>query len=243
MRIPNRLSSSTLVVALLTSLFATGGSLSAAESTGEEKPGARTLYLVRHGEYDHDDERDARTGKALVPLGIAQARVLGARLKAMPFEFTARLASPLTRARQTAEVIAAELPGPAFEIVDDLAECTPPTRRQDIMERESEEDLVACTEQLERLAERLLRPADSGDHRELVVCHGNVIRYLVTRALEVDPVAWLGMTVGNASLTIISFGADGHTRVTAVGDIGHLPPGLQSGLSGTPPRALVLPNP
>jgi hypothetical protein len=45
---------------------------------GEKTDGVRTLYLIRHGEYDHADDRDPDVGKALVPLGVAQARILGA---------------------------------------------------------------------------------------------------------------------------------------------------------------------
>ena len=30
----------------------------------EKADGVRTVYLIRHGEYDHDDERDPEVGKA-----------------------------------------------------------------------------------------------------------------------------------------------------------------------------------
>jgi len=196
--------------------------------------GVRTLVLVRHGNYDEDDPRDAKVGKALRPLGVAQARLAGGRLRALPDRFDAISASPLTRARQTAELIVSELGAGELAIDPDLAECTPPTRRADIMAQETPEDLAACSAQLERLAGRLLAPSPAGDRRELVVAHGNVIRYLVTRALAVDPAAWLGMSIGHASLTVIAIDSQGATRVLAVGDVGHLPP-------GDPQRDLALP--
>ena len=59
-------------------------------------------YLIRHGQYDHADKRDEYIGRGLVPLGIAQARLLAARLRAMPVEFTSLTSSTMTRARQTA---------------------------------------------------------------------------------------------------------------------------------------------
>ena len=203
--------------------------------------GGRTLVLVRHGNYDEDDPREAKVGKALRPLGVAQARLAGSRLRALPDRFDTVTASPLTRARQTAELIVAELAAGELAIDPDLAECTPPTRRADIMAQETPEDLAACSAQLERLAGRLLAPSPAGDRRELVVAHGNVIRYLVTRALAVDSTAWLGMSIGHASLTVITVDAQGAARVLAVGDVGHLPPAFQTGAFGDPQRDLALP--
>lgn len=201
--------------------------------------GVRTLYLVRHGAYDIDDPRDEAVGRGLLPLGVAQARVTGDRLRGLPFPLDAISASPLTRARETAEVIAAELGGggrtaPRVAIDPDLAECTPPTRRADIMAKEKPEDLSVCSAQLERLAPRLFAPlpAGSGDRHELLVAHGNVIRWLVTRALGVDVTSWLSMSIGHASLTTIAIDAKGAVRILAVGDVGHLPPGLQTGAFG-----------
>ncbi len=206
-------------------------------------PGVRTLYLVRHGAYDEADPRDAAVGKGLVPIGVAQAKALAARLRALPFGFDEILASPLTRARETAEVIAADLDGAGVEIVPDLAECTPPTRRRDITDREKPEDLAACSAQLERLAATLFAPSTRGDRHDLVVCHGNVTRWLVTRALAVAPDSWLGMSIGHASLTVIRVDAEGGLRVLAVGDVGHLPPSLQTGRLDDPDRTLEVLRP
>ena len=202
---------------------------------------ARTLSLVRHGAYDEEDPRDERVGRGLVPIGVAQARLAGARLRGLPFAFDAVFASPLTRARETAAVIAAELPGAAVEIVDDLAECTPPTRRLDIRKEEKPEDLAACGAQLERLKSRLFSPAAGRERHDLVVAHGNIIRSLVVRALAVDLDSWLVMSIGHASLTVIRVEPTGEPRLLAVGDVGHLPPNLQTGRVGDAPPSLALP--
>ena len=89
---------------------------------------------------------------------------------------------------------------------------------------------------LERLFAAYFTPSPDGERTELMVCHGNVIRYLVTRALGVDPTAWLGMSVGHASITRIRIEADGSFKVLSVGDVGHLPPARQSGATGDPER-------
>ena len=88
-------------------LLAAGSSRAAAPppaptSPPPDRPGVRTLYLVRHGAYDEADPRDAAVGKGLVPIGVAQARLVGARLRAVPFRFDALYTSPLTRALEVA---------------------------------------------------------------------------------------------------------------------------------------------
>ena len=95
---------------------------------------------------------------------------------------------------------------------------------------------------VKELAARLLRPSEGPDRTELVVAHGNVIRWLTVKALDVDPASWLVMSIGHASLTVIRVQPDGTPRVLAVGDVGHLPPGLQTGSLGMPARTLAVPS-
>jgi serine/threonine-protein phosphatase PGAM5 len=203
--------------------------------------GTRTILLVRHGEYDADPAADPGLGPHLSTLGVAQAHLVGARLAALPGGIAGLHVSPLQRARDTAAVIGAALPRAGFEVIDDLAECTPPTRRAAAMAGEKAEDLAACQAQLERVFAAWFKPSAQGDRRDLFVCHGNVIRYLVTRALGVDTKAWLEMSVGHASITKVLVQADGSMQVIAVGDVGHLPPNLQSGTSADPERSLAVP--
>lgn len=202
----------------------------------------RTLYLVRHGEYDHADPRPEDVGKGLVPIGVAQSRLLGARLRALGVHFDAFDASPFTRARQTAQILRDELPGSQLRIVPELAECTPPTRRAEAVRDEPAAAQAACKKRLDALFAARFVPSAGGDRNELLVAHGNVIRYLVTRALGVDTTSWLEMSVHNASLTVIRVEPDGRFKVIAVGDSGHLPPSLGTGATGDPDRDLAVPR-
>jgi serine/threonine-protein phosphatase PGAM5 len=204
-------------------------------------PAARTIILVRHGAYVADP-KDSSPGPGLSPLGIAQAKLAAARLAGMPGTFDALRASPMTRALETAKIIAAELPGVSLEVLPDLAECTPRTRRKEIIANDKPEDLAACAAKLDALFARLFVPAEGKERRELLVCHGNVTRYLVTRALGVDTEAWLEMSVPHASLTQILVEADGRFKVISIGDIGHVPPNLQTGSTGMPERSLAAPK-
>jgi serine/threonine-protein phosphatase PGAM5 len=200
--------------------------------------GTRTLILIRHGDYDDQDPRDAEVGRALVPLGREQARLAGVRLAALPARIDALYASTMTRARETAEIIAASLPGLRPELVRDLRECTPPTWRQDIARRLEPGEADSCRAQIERAFARFFVPAPGEDRQEVLVCHGNVIRWFCCRALGVDPMAWGGMTIANCSLTIIRVLPDGALRLVSFDDVGHIPPALQTYTGQKrPPRA------
>ena len=202
---------------------------------------ARTIVLVRHGYYLPDAQADKKPGPHLAPIGVAQAHLVGARLAGLPTRFDAMYVSPVQRARDTAAIIAGDFPGRHFEVVDDLAECTPPTWRTKITAQEKPAQLAACKAQFDRLFARYFKPATGREQTDLMVCHGNVIRNMVVRALGVDPRAWLEMSVGNASITRIRVEADGKFKVISVGDVGHIPPNLRTGASGDPERSLAIP--
>lgn len=184
----------------------------------------RTLYLIRHGEYVHDKDCDEYTGCELDALGREQAALVAARLKAMPVAFSSLQSSPMTRARQTADIIALSFPDLKPIRHDDIHECTPTTRRQDIMDGLEPGEAAACDAQLQAAAARLLTPATAGhDEHDIVVCHGNVIRWLVCRVLGVDPQAWLQMSIANCSVTIVQVKADGACKLISFADSGHIP--------------------
>jgi phosphohistidine phosphatase len=82
-----------------------------------------SLYLVRHG---LAAERGAAwpddTKRPLVPRGIQRLRKEAAALKVLATTFDTILTSPLTRAKQTADVLAAGLsPHPPVHIIQSLA--------------------------------------------------------------------------------------------------------------------------
>jgi serine/threonine-protein phosphatase PGAM5 len=183
----------------------------------------RTIFLIRHGEYEHDDACDEDTGCGLVALGRQQARLVSDRLKAMPVAFTSIQASAMTRARQTGAIIAERFADLELTLHRDIRECTPTTRRQDIMDDLAPGEAADCEANLQAAWERIFVPAVAANAYDIVVCHGNVIRWFVTRILDVDPAAWLGMSIANCSLTVVQVRADGSTKLIAFADSGHLP--------------------
>ena len=197
----------------------------------EEQP-ERTIVLVRHGAYDSARVAASGDGPDLTPLGVAQAKLAGARLAALPGPWTRILSSTMTRARETAAVIKESMPLVPLEFTDLLRECTPP-------ETDSpDEESIKCQQRLDQAFRLYFAPTARGQ-KEIFVCHGNVIRYLVTKALGVDTRSWVSMSVAHASLTVIKVGQAGRISVLSVGDVGHIPPNLQSGTTATTPSLSI----
>jgi phosphohistidine phosphatase len=69
------------------------------------------LFLLRHGVAVERDEFDyaGDDARPLTPKGKKQLRHVAAAMRALKLDFDEILSSPLVRARQTAEIIAAEL--------------------------------------------------------------------------------------------------------------------------------------
>ena len=208
----------------------------------EPAPAMHEIVLVRHGHYVADPAIAEAIGPGLSPVGVAQARLVAARLRGDLPRVDGLYVSPMQRARDTAGSIGGAYPGQSFDVVPDLAECTPPTRRKEIMATETPESAAACKAQLDRLFARFATPSDTA-RTDVLVCHGNVIRYLVTRALGVDTEAWLEMSVSHTSITRIRVEADGRYKVIAVGDVGHIPPDLRTGATGDADLSLAAVRP
>jgi serine/threonine-protein phosphatase PGAM5 len=185
-----------------------------------------TIYLVRHGAYDQNVKADPEVGGPLTPLGIAEGRLVASRLRELPLHFDSITSSTMERARETAEIIQESVPGVEFRQTSELNECTPPASRG--IEGESSAEQAACAKGLDHVFAERFKPATTANRNDLIVAHGNVIRYLITKALGVNARAWLGFSVAHGSLTVIRVRADGTMSVIAVGDVGHIPPNMQS---------------
>jgi serine/threonine-protein phosphatase PGAM5 len=240
------LSNLNLLMLIVTAAFAflfTIPSIQAQENKSQTK-GARTLYLIRHGQYDHDDDRDPDIGKALVPLGIAQSKLVANRLKSLPIKMSSLISSTMTRARQTAMIINQDFAELELQQSSLIRECTPPTWREDIMEGEDPEELKNCTDNLDAAFSKYFIPSpDEEDRNDIIVCHGNVIRYFVTKVLKVETMSWLQMTTGNCGLTVVRIKPDGFMKLVSFNDMGHIPPNLRTVIGAeNKSKELVIPE-
>ena len=182
----------------------------------------RFVTLVRHGMYDHVDSLDDRVANGLNALGREQVRLLGKRLASLPEKPDRFVSSDLLRARETAEGL-----GEALSMHPDLdtllAECTPPSSRPGFDAQHDPTEMALCQTNLEAAWAKYFRPSPERDAHDLLVCHGNVIRWFVSRALGNDVRHWTSLDIANASITVIAVRPDGTTRLVAYSDVGHLP--------------------
>jgi serine/threonine-protein phosphatase PGAM5 len=205
-------------------------------TAAEDANPVRTIYLVRHGAYLPDPRANPQSGPGLSPLGIAQARLVAGRLRSMPVAFDSVTSSTMTRAQQTAAVIHEQISDVPIVASPLISECTPPAR---VQIRDSAEAQSACKRQLDAAFAKFFIPAKGADRNDVLVCHGNVIRYLTTKALGVDTQAWIAMSVAHTSMTVIQVQPDGSFRVVAVGDVGHVAPTLQSWGDDSDPNLVI----
>jgi broad specificity phosphatase PhoE len=187
----------------------------------------RTIYLVRHGQYESDLESKDTLGGSLTPLGKEQSERTAEALKLVAVN--AVYTSTLRRASETAAAIVDRFPGVSVQPLRELWEIVPA-----IPPRESEyfalhfptltPEVIARDRQTADKAFTLLfRPASNQDTHDVIVCHGNLIRYFVCKVLDVPPETWANMETNNCGITRCTVESDGRKMLISMNDVGHLP--------------------
>jgi len=193
----------------------------------EPGKGIHFLYLVRHGSFDHHSGDDDRSAKGLNALGHEQARLVGQRLAELPVDFDRLICSEYLRAVETADVMGGILD--MTPIRDSLLnECTPTTLDANKLADHTPRELAECDAALQVAWRRYFVPTPRRDTYDVLVCHGNVIRWMLMKALGADTKHWANQDAGNAALTIIAVRPDGSTRLVTYSDVGHLPVAKQT---------------
>jgi serine/threonine-protein phosphatase PGAM5 len=171
----------------------------------------RTLVFLRHGQYDAESRGE------LTPLGREQALATATYLAS--FELDLIWSSTLPRARETADIVAAHLGGMRVRHTSLLREglytkveghhVPASERRHDRARADAAYAKIVRTSRAERT--------------ELVVCHGNLIRYIMCRALHTPVSKWLRMTTSHCGLTRVIVRDTGAVRVVSYNETSHLP--------------------
>lgn len=188
----------------------------------------RTLYLVRHGQYRRGTRRssDEPDGE-LTGTGRQQAALVGLRLRDVPVDVIHH--STLVRARQTAEVIAAEFPGVPLRPSALLRECIPglpevvPEAFREFFRSLSRTAIMDGPRRAAEVSATLFRD-DPGpvDRHEVVVTHGNLISHLATQALGAPPGSWIRADIHHCGITQVCMGTRRGLILVCHNDTGHL---------------------
>jgi Fructose-2,6-bisphosphatase len=219
------------------------GGRAAGQAELDENAGNHRIFLVRHGETDWNRtyRYQGTSDIALNETGLEQARRTALRLSSVVPD---RIwASPLVRARRTAELIAersrADVP---VELDPDLVEVSfgkwEGLSTAEVAERDAEtliawrrspfsvvpeggEPPQAVFERAERVAKRLAQEGGAGE-ASFVVAHGAVLRALLAALMRVtDRTVLWRMRFDNCSIAILDLWGP-HPSLMALNDTYHL---------------------
>lgn len=168
----------------------------------------------------------------MTPIGVKQAKLTAQRFRLLPIN--AIYCSTLRRAVETAEIIAREIPDIPLQRSRGLRECypcVPPIPAYiEYFAQVPAEEIAQGKEQAEKAFDKYFKRARGNDKHEILVCHGNLIRYLVCRVLEIQPEAWGRMDICNCGISTVLIKPDGRMILISHNDVGHLPAHLITGL-------------
>lgn len=203
-----------------------------------------TFYLIRHGQTEWNRERriQGHLDVKLSDLGREQARRTGQALRGEGIEFL--YASDLSRALETATIIAEQLGIPVTGTLCDLREINfgrwegmsieeIATAEPEAYARWREDTVnqpVPGGESFRMMAERVLRcMADLGEkhprNKVAVVTHGGPVVYTLGTIMELNLEERLQLKIANCSISIVQYEPrTGEWKVLQVNDTSHLDP-------------------
>jgi broad specificity phosphatase PhoE len=186
----------------------------------------RTLYLIEHAEYEAGARPADGRGGGLTTRGCEQAARTAERLHALPISMIHH--SPLRRAVETAGIIAARFPGVPMRQSRLLRECFPsiPPVWTARYAHISAAQRVRDARQAQRAFTAFCRPCPGAARQELVVCHANLIRSLVCRAVQAPLDTWIYIDVYHCGISVLAVDASGQITLVSHNDTGHLPDAL-----------------
>jgi probable phosphoglycerate mutase len=202
------------------------------------------LVLVRHGQTEMSARRrySGRGNPPLSELGLRQAKSAAGRLATMDSVAagaTAVVSSPLLRARQTADEVAAAMDLPVVSVAGlietdfgrwegltfaEAAARDPELHRSWLSDPSVPAPEGESFDQVHRRVRTALDElvAEYGGSTVVVVSHVTPIKTLLRIGLEAGPSMLFRLHLDLASLSVVEFYPDGHASVRLVNDTGHL---------------------
>ncbi|WP_413576685.1 histidine phosphatase family protein [Bdellovibrio sp. HCB290] len=187
----------------------------------------KTIVLVRHGQYISASEKEV---EKLTALGRKQAVYAAKRLK--EFKIDRIVHSSMPRAVETAYLIRKSLGyKKSLHSCHSLRECLPgfPKSLRKKFGHTDTEKMKADEKQLDRAFTKYFK-ATRKDSVEVLICHGNVIRYLVCKVLGINTLAWRTMDIKQCGITIVEIRSKGTNRRVLIShnEVGHIPKDLRT---------------
>lgn len=188
----------------------------------------RIIYLVRHGQHDQDNPSGSELGGGLTPVGVKQSELTAKMFAKKPI--TSIHCSSLNRSEETARIIAKEIPGTTIQQTDLLWECIPTMtpKLQLEMPNYTISQVTQDRQRADVAFRKYFKVAKRNDRHDIIVCHGNLIRYFVTMVLKAEADSWVRMDLCNCGVTQILVQPDGEMALLCHNDWSHLPKELRT---------------
>ena len=173
-------------------------------------------------------DQNHRKHGSLTALGRQQAKYVAKRLKRNKLEFF--YISTMARAQETAEIIMENLLATKRRNCKLIEEGIPEFPDKLIREYNlKKSQLNKMKTRMNKAYKKYFIPYNGkGERHEALICHGNIIRYLVTKALGVDTAKWINFEIFQCSITTICIDDQGKLKLLTYGEIGHIPRGKRT---------------
>lgn len=181
----------------------------------------RYLYLIRNGHYAREDQGDG----SLTELGQRQVQLTAQALHGFPFRNLSY--SPHQQVRETATIFAQrfQIPSQETELLRQYDE----QMKFGTLSRSMLMNAHAVQQQqLEAAVQHFIVPPPDEDWQEIIVCHANIIRDLICRALGVNPATWAHMLINHCGISCLSVDEQGTVELLSYNDVNHLPDNLHT---------------
>lgn len=189
----------------------------------------RTLYMIRHGQYDTSTK--TVDGGSLTDIGREQASYAGQAVARIPVDIIH--ASTMTRAIETANIIAEQVQAEykTYDVIREAIPTIPPRIATEILQFMENDPLFTHDtihqdkKRVDEAFEQFFSAPEENEQstHELLVCHGNIMRYLVCRALDINVDTWAKMNINHCGITIITVDTQARRRLITHNATGHLP--------------------
>lgn len=186
-----------------------------------------TIILLRHGQYTPAKESKL---EALTALGRKQAAFSAKKIK--EYKIDQVIHSTMPRAHETALIVIKKLGSKRkLQSTDLLRECVPgfPKELRKKFNFTNLAKLKKDQNTLDQAFKKYFKQTRQ-NKTSLLVCHGNVIRYLICKALDINTITWLKLEINQCAVSIIEIRSRGGSRMRLLthNDVSHIPPKLRT---------------
>ncbi|KAF7457710.1 phosphoglycerate mutase [Cryptosporidium felis] len=185
--------------------------------------------FVRHGQYVLSGTKDE--DKVLTDIGREQAEETGNYLfKQYGNNVNAIYHSNLTRAKETAKIISKYFPGVKLVEDSNLAEGVPIAPSPPVNGfNPTIDEITSDRDRIDQAFKTYFSKKEfSSEKVDIIVCHGNIIRYMFCKGLQYPTSGWLRLNHLNCGVTRISISTDSLVVCSGLGDGGHLKPSIHT---------------